>query len=94
MSEQKLFCGSGKEQTTKFGKMLKISFSKKDLDMLNSQLSNGWVNCVVKEKKDKVEGKPTHYLEIDLWKPKEGVAGTTVNPVVSGASDKDSGLPF
>jgi len=86
----KLFCGSGKEQQTKFGKMLKISFSKKDLDMLNSQLNNGWVNCVVKEKKDKVEGKPTHYLEIDLWKPKEGAAGTTVNPVVSNTND----MPF
>lgn len=90
----KLFCGSAKEQTTKFGKMLKISFSKKDLEMLNSQLNNGWVNCVVKEKKDKVEGKPTHYLEIDLWKPKEGAVGTTANPVVKNNLTESSDFPF
>lgn len=93
----KLFCGSAKEQTTKFGTMLKISFSKKDLDMLNSQLNNGWVNCVVKEKQTKVEGKPTHYLEVDLWKPKEGSAGTTANPVLAPNNNFDndnSSLPF
>ena len=94
---EKIYAGNGKEVETKFGKMLKISFSKKDLETLISQLNNGWVNCVVKEKQTKVEGKPTHYLEVDLWKPKEGSAGTTVNTVLAPNNNFDndnSGLPF
>ena len=67
MSE-KIFCGSGKVVTTKFGDMTKLSFSEKDLEVLKNNLINGWVNLVVKEKQNKVEGKPTHYLEVDTWK--------------------------
>tara|TARA_R110000868_G_scaffold154870_2_gene381123 strand:+ start:212 stop:487 length:276 start_codon:yes stop_codon:yes gene_type:complete len=89
---EKIYAGNGKEVETKFGKLLKLSFSKSDLEKLTSQLNNGWVNCVVKEKQTKVEGKPTHYLEVDLWKPREGAAGTTANPVVSGGATDD--LPF
>ena len=65
----KVFCGNGKVITTKFGEMTKISFSKSDLETLMNSLDNGWVNTVLKEKKNKVEGKPTHYLEVDTWKP-------------------------
>ena len=37
-----------------------------------------FVNLEVKEKKEPAEGKPTHYLEIDTWKPsaKEGLSFT------------------
>lgn len=95
MSE-KIYAGNGKEVQTKFGKLLKLSFSKNDLETLTSQLNNGWVNCVVKEKQTKVEGKPTHYLEVDLWKPKEGSAGTTANPVIATNNnfDNEQNLPF
>ena len=69
MSEEKVFCGSARVITTKYGELTKVSFSEKDLEALKGCLDNGWVNCVVKEKKNKVEGKPTHYLEVDTWKP-------------------------
>ena len=94
---EKIYAGNGKEVETKFGKLLKLSFSKSDLEKLTSQLNNGWVNCVVKEKQTKVEGKPTHYLEVDLWKPKEGSAGTTANPVLApnnNFENDNSSLPF
>ena len=68
MSE-KVFCGNGKEIETKYGPLMKLSFSSSDLDKLTQHLDNGWVNAVVKEKREKVEGKPTHYIEIDSWKP-------------------------
>lgn len=89
MSESKIFVGSGVEKTTQYGKMMKLSFSKKDIETLNANLSEkGWVNVVVKEKKDKVEGKPSHYIEIDNWKP------TTVsNESISSNNTSDS-LPF
>ena len=64
----KIYCGNAKEIETKFGKMLKISFSKDDLAKLSQGLNEqGWVNCNVKEKQTKVQGKPTHYLEIDTY---------------------------
>lgn len=65
---EKIYCGNAKEIETKFGKMLKISFSKDDLNKLSQSLNGqGWVNCNVKEKQTKIEGKPTHYLEIDTY---------------------------
>ena len=67
--EDKIFCGNAKIITTQYGDMTKISFSASDLEKLQGALENGWVNTVLKEKKNKVEGKPTHYLEVDTWKP-------------------------
>ena len=71
----KIFCGSAKIIPTKFGNLTKISFSQKDIDILQANMVNGWINLVVKEKQTKVEGKPTHYLEVDQWKatPNEGL---------------------
>ena len=64
----KIYCGNAKEIETRFGKMLKISFSKKDLQELNKAMEGKeWVNCNLKEKQNKQEGKPTHYLELDTY---------------------------
>lgn len=65
----KIFVGSGKIVTTQYGDMTKLSFSEKDINTLKENLINGWVNCVVKKKQTIVEGKPTHYLEVDKWQP-------------------------
>lgn len=93
MSESKIFVGSGSEKTTQYGKMLKLSFSKKDIETLSANLSEkGWVNVVVKEKKEKTEGKPTHYLEIDNWKPTP--QGSNSAPQASSNSNDETGLPF
>ena len=91
MSE-KIYCGNAKEIETKFGKMLKISFSKEDLAKLSQGLNEqGWVNCNLKEKQTKVQGKSTHYLEIDTYqKP------TDTRSQVSESETKsdDNSLPF
>ena len=85
MSE-KIFCGNAKTVQTKYGEMVKISFSKKDLQTMMDNLSEaGWINTVLKEKKDKVEGKPTHYLEIDFYKP------TPANGLTNGVKED---IPF
>ena len=84
----KIYCGNAKVIETKFGKMLKISFSKKDLQELNKAMEGKeWVNCNLKEKQNKVEGKSTHYLELDTY----------VKPTDSRSQVSDSentGLPF
>ena len=82
----KIFVGSGKIVNTKFGAMTKLSFSKKDLQTMQDNLSEqGWINVVLKEKQNKVEGKPTHYLEVDKWEP--------TNSATTNAK-KDDDLPF
>ena len=78
MENEKIFCGNGKVIETQYGQLTKISFSKKDLETMLANLSNGWINTVLKEKKNKVEGKPTHYLEVDTWQPKEDAASVPV----------------
>ena len=71
MSE-KIYCGSAKVITTQYGDLTKISFHKDDINKIVAYMngeSSDWINLVVKEKREKVEGKPTHYLEVDEWKP-------------------------
>lgn len=75
---EKVFVGSARIIKTQYGDLTKVSFSAQDIETLKSNLNNGWVNCVIKEKREKVEGKPTHYLEIDKWKPE---AQSTQQPV-------------
>jgi len=87
MSEEKIFCGSGRIVQTKFGELTKVSFSESDIEKLKNNLSNGWINLVLKEKKNKVEGKPTHYLEVDTWKPSE-------KPNSSNEINSTDDLPF
>jgi len=70
--EEKILCGSARIINTQYGDLTKLSFSKTDLEkMLENLNENGWINCVVKEKKNKEEGKPTHYIEVDTWKPQQ-----------------------
>lgn len=85
----KIYCGNAKVIETKFGKMLKISFSKKDLQELNKAMEGKeWVNCNLKEKQNKQEGKPTHYLELDTY-----VKPTDSRSQVS-ETEKTDDLPF
>ena len=65
----KIFVGSGKIVKTKYRDLTKIRLSEQDLEKIKDNLDNGWINLNLKEKKTKVEGKPTHYLEVDTWKP-------------------------
>lgn len=92
MSEEKVFCGSARVITTKYGELTKVSFSEKDLETLKGCLDNGWVNCVVKEKKNKVEGKPTHYLEVDKWKKPDAQKESDAKTQESNEAGND--LPF
>lgn len=87
MSE-KIYIGQGKIIKTQYGELTKISFSAEDVKKLQENLTNGWVNLVVKEKKNKVEGKPTHYLEVDTYKKPEAKAE---EPEANTESDD---LPF
>jgi hypothetical protein len=87
-----IYAGTAKLVATKFGEMTKVSFNRTDLEKLTKYMNENdseWVNLVIKEKKEKVEGKPTHYLQVDEWKPnttkekKEFTLNTEKNEMVN-----------
>ena len=90
MSE-KIYCGSAKVVKTQYGDLTKVSFHKDDINKMVSYMKNNnldWANLVIKEKKEPQEGKPTHYLQIDTWKP------TQNNATVVDANDDTNDMPF
>jgi hypothetical protein len=94
----KVYCGNAKKIQTKFGEMWKVSQSRKDLETLLKYLNDNdseWVNLVLKEKQEKVEGKPTHYLEVDDWKPVQMANKNEANfKPVDKSNVKNDVLPF
>lgn len=81
----KTYCGNAKEIETKYGKLLKLSFTKEDIQALQDNLADGWVNAVVKERKEPSPTGISHYLELDLWKPEKKEASK---------EEIDSSMPF
>jgi hypothetical protein len=96
-----IYAGTAKVVPTKFGEMTKVSFNRTDLEKLTKYLNENdteWVNLVIKEKKEKQLGKPTHYLQVDDWKPTAVKEKNEFAPVVSKKEiiekyEKDT-LPF
>lgn len=93
MSE-KIYCGSARVINTQYGELTKVSFHKDDINKIVKYMKDNnseWANLVVKEKREKVEGKPTHYLEVDEWKP----TPRDNNDVPPPPAPEDNGdLPF
>ena len=69
---EKKYVGSSKNIQGKFGEIQKISFSKKDLDLMMDNLNEkGYVNLNRISKKETDKYGNTHYLVIDEWQPQE-----------------------
>jgi hypothetical protein len=69
---EKIFCGSAKIKTTTFGDITKLSLNKDDVAKIVDYMATNttdWVNIDVVPKRSPEQGKPTHYLAIDDWKP-------------------------
>lgn len=93
MSEKK-YCGNAKVITTQFGDLTKVSMHKDDINTVVKWMKDNnseWVNFAIKEKREKVDGKPTHYCEIDEWKP-ESSNNTQTNQNTNTQPEDD--LPF
>lgn len=66
MSNEVKYCGNGRVLTTKYGDLIKLGMNTDDLKLLTENLNDkGWVNVLVKKKKNPMEGKPELYLVID-----------------------------
>lgn len=94
----KIYCGNAKIVKTQFGEMTKISLHKDDINKIVKFMKDGnldWCNIVIKEKQNKVEGKPTHYLEIDEWKPTQQTPSEPQETKQQGtAATEPDDIPF
>jgi hypothetical protein len=75
MSEEKIFVGNGKKITTQYGDLMKLSITAEDLEKMQANIDNGWLNLNVKERREPSAGGMTHYLEVDTWKPNSAKGG-------------------
>jgi len=67
----KIYGGNAKMIKTQYGDLWKVSQNRSDLERLLKYMNDNdteWVNLDIKEKPQKIEGKPTHYLEV--YQPK------------------------
>ena len=91
---EKIYCGNARIFTTQYGDLLKCSMHKDDINKVVKWMkenNSDWFNFTVKEKQNKQEGKPTHYLELDEWKPQ---AQPTPPPPPEQVADPNDDLPF
>ena len=88
--EDAIFVGNAKIIKTQYGEMTKVSMHRDHINELIKWMKaeeKEWVNIQVCEKREKVEGKPTHYCKIDTWKP-----DNTQQPAAQ--TQESSDLPF
>ncbi len=86
---EKIYCGSAKVVETKFGKVLKLSLRAEDVEKLQENLTNDWVNVWVNKRKEASESGFSHYLTVDTWENKP--ANRTEEP---SSDDESEELPF
>jgi hypothetical protein len=69
---EKKYVGNSRNIQGKFGEIQKISFSRKDLEVLLDNLNEkGYVNLNRVAKKETDQWGNTHYMVIDDWKPEQ-----------------------
>lgn len=93
---EKIYGGNARIVQTQYGPLTKVSQSKKDLETLLRYLNDNkleWVTSAIKEKPEKVEGKPTHYLQVDEWKP-NAQAAPQPEPILAENKFEGDALPF
>lgn len=70
MSETKTYCGSAKVIKTQYGEIMKVSFSRSDIEKLTANLNEkGWINLNISERKEADKYGNTHSVVVDNWKP-------------------------
>ena len=83
---EKIYLGNGRILQTQFGILPKVSFNRKDLEKMLKYLNENdteWINLDMKEKKEKTEGKATHYLEISNYTNEKPKGKNEFTPVVA-----------
>ena len=94
----KVYVGNGKAIDTQYGELLKISFSKSDLEMMQSMLNEkGWINLNVNKRKEPSQYGDTHSIVVDTWKPdgqQSPAPQQSSAPQQSYSMPDDNDIPF
>jgi len=94
MSE-KIYIGNAKVISTQYGNMTKISMTEKDVNTLSDSINNGWVNLIIKERREPSQSGMTHYLEVDNWKPNKTMQVPAAAPTTDMTDELSvDDLPF
>lgn len=94
MSDQKIYVGSGKTQSGKFGEFYKVSICLTDLPAEHiTTAKNGkkYINLAINKKQAPDQYGKDLSVQVDTWKPESKVEAPTVS--ASNSFDGDS-LPF
>lgn len=93
MSDQKLYVGSGKTQSGKFGEFYKLSICLSDLPtehITTGKNGKKYINLAVNKKQAPDQYGKDLSVQVDTWKPEVKVEAPTVS--VSNSNNDD--LPF
>ncbi len=93
---EKIYGGNAKIVKTQFGEIWKVSQNRTDLERLLKYMNDNdteWINLDIKEKPQKIEGKPTHYLELYQPKEKKEFVSEVFKKQMNQEYEKDT-LPF
>jgi len=85
----KIYVGTGKAINTQYGELIKLSFTADDIEKLQENLDNGWVNLALNKRREPSEKGATHYMTVDTWKP-DGARASA--PAANNTSDSSAGL--
>ena len=70
--KERIFVGLCKGEETQYGLKIKISLPPQDIEKLNAEFARkngGWVNLVLKQRKEPSPKGYTHSIEVDQWEP-------------------------
>ena len=68
----KIYVGNGKAVEGQYGKFLKVSFSRDDLDKMYQNLNEkGWINLNINKRKTVSQYGHTHSIQVDMYKKDE-----------------------
>ena len=98
-NDEKIFAGSAKVINGKYGDFTKVTFHKDNINTIVQYMKDNQTDFItldVKEKREAVEGKPTHYLQVSTYKPEEQASAPAAQqsapaPQASGEIDE---MPF
>jgi hypothetical protein len=94
MSQEKIYCGSGKTQQSKYGEFYKISICLSDLPKEHiTEAKNGkkYINLTVNNKKETDQYGKDLSVSVDTWKPEPKQGQAPYKPEVGIDGDE---LPF
>ena len=96
MSEDKIYCGSAKVITTQYGPLTKVTLHKDNVNAIVKYMKDNasdFCTFNVLEKREKTDGKPTHYCVIDQWKPDAQSQTPSPNTYTGNPSPNDQQHP-